>query len=50
MILRYLIEKEFKQIRRNPLLPRLIVVFPCVMLLLLPWAADSEIRNINASV
>jgi ABC-2 type transport system permease protein len=50
MTLRYLIEKEFKQIMRNPVLPKLIVIFPCVMLLIMPWAADSEIRNINLSV
>ncbi len=50
MILRFLIEKEFKQIVRNPMLPRLIVIFPIVMLLIMPWAADSEIKNINVSV
>lgn len=50
MTLRYLIEKEFKQTWRNPLLPRLIVIFPCVMLLIMPWAANSEITNINICI
>ncbi len=50
MILRFLIEKEFRQIARNPLLPRLIVIFPCVMILVMPWAANSEIKNINLAV
>ncbi len=50
MVLKYLIEKEFKQTWRNPLIPRLIVMFPCIMLLLMPWAANSEIKNINLSV
>ncbi len=28
MMLRYLIEKEFKQLKRNSFLPRLILLFP----------------------
>ena len=49
-MIRFLVEKEFKQILRNPFLPRLIILFPCMMMLLMPWAADFEIRNINLSV
>ncbi len=50
MILKFLIEKEFKQMMRNPIIPRLIVVFPCIMLLVMPWAVNSEIRGINLAV
>lgn len=50
MILRYLIEKEFKQLVRNPFLPRLILLFPCVMMLIMPWAATLEIENIRIAV
>jgi ABC-2 type transport system permease protein len=49
-MLKYLIEKEFKQIRRNPFLPRMILVFPVMVLLVFPWAANFEIKNINLSV
>lgn len=49
-MIKYLLEKEFKQLLRNPLLPRLLIVFPCVILLVLPWAANFEIKNINLSV
>ena len=49
-MLKYLIEKEFKQIRRNPFLPRLILFMPCLTMLILPWAASMEIRNINLAV
>ena len=49
-MLRFLIEKEFKQILRNPFLPRLILIFPCMMMILMPWAANFEIENINLSV
>lgn len=50
MMIKYLLEKEFKQLLRNPMLPRLLVVFPCVILLVLPWAANFEIKNMNLSV
>ena len=50
MILKFLLEKEFKQLFRNSFLPRLIVVFPCMILLVLPWAANLEIRNIDLLV
>ena len=45
MILRYLIEKEFKQLKRNKFLPRLILIFPCMMMLVMPWAADARYGN-----
>jgi ABC-2 type transport system permease protein len=50
MILRYLVEKEFKQIRRNPFLLRYVIVFPFVMLALLPLAANFEVNNVNLCV
>ena len=49
-MLKYLIEKEFKQIRRNSFLPRLILFMPCLTMLVLPWAASMEVRNINLAV
>lgn len=45
--LRFLLIKEFKQIFRNKTLLPLIFVLPIVQLLLMPLAADYEIKNIN---
>lgn len=45
MVLKFLVEKEFKQLFRNPIMPKLILVFPCLMMLFLPWAATLEIKN-----
>lgn len=50
MVIRYLIEKEIRQLRRNPFLPKLIIIFPIVVLLVFPWAADFEMKNINLQV
>ena len=49
-MLKFLLEKEFKQIRRNPFLPRLIFIFPAIIMLILPWAANQEIKNVKVSV
>lgn len=49
-MLKYLLEKEFKQIIRNPFLPKMVVMFPLMVLLVFPWAANFEIKNINLSV
>lgn len=50
MILRYLIEKEFKQLKRNSFLPRLILMFPFMMMLVMPWAATLEIEDLRIAI
>lgn len=50
MILRYLLEKEFKQFMRNPFLPRLVLVFPVMVLLVMPWVTTMDIRQVNVGV
>lgn len=45
-----IIRKEFGQIRRNPAILRLVVVMPVIQLLVLPNAADYEIKNIIVHV
>lgn len=49
-MLKFLIEKEFKQILRNSFLPKIIIVMPIMMMLLLPWAANQEVKNVRLSV
>jgi len=48
--LKFLIQKEFRQIFRNPTLIRTILIIPIIQLIILPFAADYEIKNINISV
>jgi ABC-2 type transport system permease protein len=50
IMLKYLVEKEFKLIRRNRVLPIIIFIMPVVFLLLLPFAADFEVKNIRVVV
>ena len=49
-ILRFLLEKEFKQIKRDPLIPRLIILMPIIQLIILPFAANFEMKNVNLAV
>jgi len=49
-MLRYLIQKEFLQIRRNAFMPRLIVIFPIMMICVMPWVMNQEVKNIRVDV
>ena len=49
-MMKYLIEKEFKQLFRNPFIPKLIILFPCMIMILMPWAASLEIKNIRLDI
>ncbi|HBQ56753.1 MAG TPA: ABC transporter permease, partial [Porphyromonadaceae bacterium] len=48
--LKYLIEKEFKQISRNAIIPKMIVLYPVLVLLIFPWAINFEVKNIQIHV
>jgi ABC-type multidrug transport system, permease component len=48
--LRFLLQKEFRQVFRDPAILRIIFIMPAIQLLILPWAADYEIKNIQLSV
>ena len=49
-MLKYLIQKEFIQIRRNSFLPKLIIVFPIMMMCVMPWVMNQEVKNIRVDV
>lgn len=50
MILPYLIEKEFKQMMRNIILPIVFIMLPIGMINLMPRAATQEVKNLTLSV
>jgi ABC-2 type transport system permease protein len=45
-----ILRKEFRQIFRNPLILRMILMMPVIQLIVLPLAADYEIKSIQLSV
>lgn len=48
--LKYLVEKEFKHMWRNPIIPYMIVFFPILVLLIFPWAISFEVKNIKINI
>lgn len=49
-VLKFLLRKEFLQIFRNKLILRMIFALPLIQLILLPYAATYEIKNITLSI
>lgn len=49
-IFKFILQKEFKQIFRNKALLPMIFISPIIQLLIMPLAADFEIKNINVAV
>lgn len=48
--LKFLLQKEFRQIFRDPAILRILFMMPLVQLMILPRAADYEVKNIKLSV
>lgn len=44
---KYLLKKEFKQFLRDPGMPRMTAMFPFLIILVFPYAASMEVRNIR---
>lgn len=49
-VLRFLLEKEFRQIFRDPAILRIIFMLPAVQLIVFPLAANYEVKNISITV
>src|SRR5215813_12696610 len=48
--IKFLLRKEFSQIFRNKAIIAVIIVMPVIQLLILPLAANYEVKNINIAV
>ena len=48
--LKYLLRKEFTQFRRNKFLPRLVFVFPIVVMLIVPLIANMDVKGVNIAL
>ena len=50
MTIKYLIQKEFLQIRRNSFMPKIIFIFPIMVMCVMPWVMNLEVKNIRVDV
>ena len=48
--LKFLLQKEFRQIFRDKNLLRQIIIAPIIQLMVLPWAANYEVKNISLAI
>lgn len=48
--IKYLLIKEAKQFKGNPFLPKLVIMFPLVVMLVMPWVATLDIKEVRLSV
>ena len=49
-MIKYLIQKEFLQIKRNSFMPRIIFIFPIMVMCVMPWVMNQEVKNIRVDV
>ncbi len=49
-VLRTLVRKEFRQLRRDPALLRLVLVLPIMQLLVMSYALNSDLRDLRVTV
>lgn len=49
-VLRTLIIKELRQFKRNPFMPKLVIAFPIMLTLVLPWITTMDVRDIQVGV
>ena len=50
MTLKYLLQKEIIQIRRNSFIPRLLITFPIMVMCVMPWVMNQEVKNVIVDV
>jgi len=48
--LSFLLEKEFRQVFRNPAILRSVLIMPVIQLLIFPHAANYEVKNVLLSI
>lgn len=49
-ILKLLIEKEFKQFFRNSFLPKMVILYPLLVMLIIPLVTSLDVKNVNVSI
>ena len=49
-MIKYLLQKEFLQIRRNTFMPKIIFIFPIMVMCVSPWVMNQEVKNIRVDV
>lgn len=49
-ILKAMLRKELTMMRRNPFIPKVILIMPIMVMLIIPLVANMDVRNLNVAV
>lgn len=49
-ILKALLKKEIALMRRNPLIPKIVIIMPIMVMLVLPLVANLDVKNVGVTV
>lgn len=49
-ILKALLRKEISLMRRNPIIPKIILIMPVMVMLVVPLVANLDVRNVNVAI
>lgn len=49
-ILKALLKKEAAMMRRNPIIPKVILIMPLMVMLVIPLVANLDVKNVNVTV
>lgn len=44
-----LLDKEFRQFFRNPFLPKMVIIFPMMVMLVIPWVTTMDVRHVSVA-
>lgn len=50
MVLRFLLEKEFKEIARSPVFTGVLIFFTALMLFFFPWEVNQELKGMKVTI
>lgn len=50
MVLRFLLEKEVKQIFRNPIMRGMLIFYTAIVLFFFPWTINQELKELKISI
>ncbi len=49
-ILKALLRKEVLLMRRNPIIPKIVLIMPLMVMLVIPLVANLDVKNVNVTV
>lgn len=49
-ILKALLQKEIRLMKRNPIIPKIVLIMPLMVMLVIPLVANLDVKNVNVTI